>query len=69
MPTHTVTCDADPFRINLPELGEDYFWKLRGDIAVHFVVGGPRFGGCVNIEAGTGAEIVGIILAFDLQSS
>jgi hypothetical protein len=64
-----VTSDADFAGVELWESSEDGLRQLLGDVAVHVitvVVG--RLGG-VDVEAGTGAEVIGIILAFNVQAT
>jgi hypothetical protein len=34
-------------------------------VGFHFVVAGPGGFGCIDVETGTGAEVVGVVLAFD----
>lgn len=69
MSTHAVPEDADPRAVDLRERGEDCLRELGGDVAVHFVTVGPRLLGCVKVETGAGAEVVGIVLALDFQPS
>ena len=42
---------------------------LLGDVAVHFVVGGPRLGGGVDVETGAGAQVVGVVLSGDVGAA
>lgn len=69
MPTHAVPEDADPRAVDLIEVGEDRLRQLGGDVAVHVVALGPRLPGRVHVEAGTGAEVVGIVFALDVEAA
>ncbi len=69
MSAHAVSEDAHPLRIHLFEVVEDGLGELGGDVAVHFVSLAPRRFGRVDVEAGAASEVVGIVFAFDLQTS
>lgn len=69
MSTHAVASDADFAGIELWESSKDSLGQLLGDIAVHviaFVVG--SLGG-VDVETGAGAEVIRVVLAFDVQTA
>lgn len=69
MAAHTVARDANPARIQLGECVENSLGQLLRHVGVHVipvVVGG--FGG-VDVEARSGAEVVGIVFAFNVQSA
>lgn len=63
MPTHTVTSDAHPLSIQIGKSSEDSLGQLFGNIAVHIIANVIRRLCGVDVEPGTGAEIVCIILA------
>ena len=65
MSTHTMPEDTDPLAIDLLEILEDGLGELGRDVAVHLIPLVPRRLGSIEIEAGAGAEIVGIVLALD----
>lgn len=69
MSTHTVPKDTNPRPIDLLESVKDRLGELLRDVAVHFVALGPRFLGRVDVEAGAGAEVVGVVFALDFQST
>ena len=66
--THAVSSDTDSRGIDLIETGEDGLGQLFCYIAIHLVSFGPRFCSCVNVEAGTTSEVVGIIFSSNLQA-
>lgn len=69
MSTHAVTSDAHFAGVELGESSKDGLGQLFGDIAVHViavVVGGV---GGVDVEAGTGAEVIRVVLAFNVQTT
>lgn len=67
--THTVASDANAASVQLGEGCENGLRQLFGHVAVHVVAGVVgRFRG-INVEAGTGAEVVCIVLALDVQTS
>jgi hypothetical protein len=66
MTAHAVTCDADSAGIELLERRKECFWKLFGDVRVHIVALGPWFLGCIDVEAGTRAEIVCFVFTLNL---
>ena len=69
MAAHAVAGDGDAGVVKLVEGGEERLGQLLGDVGVHFVVLSPWLFGRVDVEAGTGAKVVGLVLAFDLQAS
>jgi len=67
--THAVTSDADFAGVELRESSKDGLWQLLGDVAVHVVaVVVWGFGG-IDVEAGTGAEVVRVVLTLDVQTT
>lgn len=69
MATHAMPKDTNPRTINLLEIVEDGLGKLGRDVAVHVVALRPGFLGRVDVEAGAGAEIVGVVFALDFQAA
>lgn len=69
MPAHAVPRDGDVGSVELVKGGKERLGQLLRDVRVHFVVLGPRFLGRVDVEAGAGAKVVGLILALDLQAA
>jgi hypothetical protein len=67
---HTVAGDANPARIQLiGECIENSLDQLFSDIAVHVITGVVGGFGGVDVEAGTGAEVVCVVLALDVESA
>lgn len=70
MPTHTMTRNTNPARINLLFKGfKDCRGQFFGYVAVHivpFVVGREC---SVDIEPGAGAEVVCVVFALDSKAS
>lgn len=69
MPPHAMPKDADSPRVNLLKGREDSLRQLGGDVAVHAVAIGPGLLRRVNVEARAGAEVVGVVFAWDLESA
>jgi hypothetical protein len=67
--THTVTSDTDAAGVELGELGEDGLGQFLGDVAVHIVACVIRGLCSVDVEASAGAEVISIILAFDVKTA
>ena len=67
--THAVPADAQTSGVDLRELGEDDAGKLGGDVRVHPVVVGPRGRGRVDVESRARAQVVRVVLPFDVQTS
>lgn len=63
--THTMPRYADTVRVQLLERREEGLGELFGDVAVHLVAFAPGLLCRVDVETGTGAEVVGIVFAFD----
>ena len=69
MSTHTVAGNTNAASIQLGESIEDGLGQFFGDIAVH-VIAGVVGGLCgVDVEAGTGAEVVCVVLALDVKAA
>jgi hypothetical protein len=67
MPTHTMTRNTNPARINLlAKRLEDCRWQFLGYVAVHIVPFVVRRECGVDIEAGAGAEVVCVVFALDV---
>ena len=66
MSAHAVTRDADPAAVKLIECREECLGQFLGDIRIHVVSLRPRFLCSIDVETGTGTEIVGVILALYL---
>lgn len=69
MSTHTVASDAHPLSIQIGKSSEDSLGQLFGDIAVHIITSVIRLLCGVDVKTGTGAEIVCIILACNVQAT
>ena len=69
MPAHAMAKDTDPLAVHLSVVFEDGFGELGRDVAVHLVTFVPGGFGCVEVEAGAGAEVVGVVFAFDLEAA
>lgn len=69
MSAHAVPEDTDPRCVDLLEGVGDRRGELGGDVAVHVVALGPGFLGRVDVEAGAGAEVVGVVFAGDLEAA
>lgn len=67
--THAVTRDADPTRIKLWKRRKDRLGEFLGDVGVHVVPLVVRSLCRVDVEAGAGAEVPRVILAFDVQAA
>lgn len=67
MPTHAVAEDTDPLAVHLLEVLEDGLGQLRRDVAVHLVAFVPGGFGGVEVEGGAGAEVEGVVFAFDFE--
>ena len=69
MPTHTMTGNTHPPRIQLGKRRKDSLGQFLGDVRVHviaIVVGGL----CrVNVEARAGAEVVRVVFALDVEAA
>jgi len=62
-----VSEDADPFTVHLLEVLEDGLGQLGRDVAVHLVAFVPGSFGGVEVEACAGAEVEGVVFAFDFE--
>lgn len=69
MTTHTVTSNTNTTRIKLRESSKDSLRQLVGDVAVHIIAGIVRSLCSVDVETRAGAEIIRIILAFDVKAA
>ena len=69
MPAHAMPEDTDPLAVHLLVVFEDGSGELRRDVAVHLVTFVPGGFGCVEVEAGAGAEVIGVVFAFDLKTA
>lgn len=69
MPTHTVAGNTNTTGIQLGERSKDGLRQLVGDIAIHVIAGVVGSFGGVDVEAGTGAEVVCVILALDVEAT
>lgn len=69
MPAHTVSKDADSFRVDLLELVKHGLGQFCRDVAGHLVALVPRGFGRVDVEARAAAEIEGFVFALDLQTT
>lgn len=67
MAAHAVASDADPTAVQDLEVCEQCLGKLLSDVSVHVVALVVRGPGCINVETGTAAEIVGIVFALDTE--
>lgn len=54
---HTMSRNRNARAIQLSERREECIGEFGRDVGFHFVVLGPGRGGCVDVEAGAGAEI------------
>lgn len=67
--SHAVSRDAHAAGVELREGGKDCLGQLLGDVSVHvvtIVVGGL---GRVDVEAGPGAKVPGVVLALDIETT
>lgn len=69
MAAHRMPHDADVRAIQFWERRVERLWEFGRDVAVHFVVGGPGGLGCVQVEAGAGAEVPEVVFALDFEPS
>lgn len=69
MTTHAVAGDTDAVGVQLRESTKDGLRELLGDIAVHVVAVVVRRLGGIDVKPGTGAEIVCIILALNVEAA
>ena len=69
MSTHAVAGDTHAAGVQLGESIEDSLGQFFGDVAVHVIAGVVRRLSGVDIEAGTGAKVVSIVLALDVQAA
>jgi len=67
VPAHAMSEDADPLTVHLLEVLEDGLGQLGCDVAVHLVAFVPGGFGCVEVETGAGAEVEGVVFAFDFE--
>jgi len=63
---HAVASDAYTLWIKLWEVCKERDVELS-NVALHFVVFAPRCFRSVDIEAGSTAEVIGIVFAFNIQ--
>lgn len=68
MSSHAVTCDANLAGVELLKLREESLGKLFGDVRVHVVALGPWLLSRIDVETGTRPEVVGLVLALDVQT-
>ena len=66
--SHAVTCDANLAGVELLKLREESLGKLFGDVRVHVVALGPWLLSRIDVETGTRPEVVGLVLALDVQT-
>jgi len=59
--------DADPLTVHLLEVLEYGLGQLGCDVAVHLVAFVPGGFGRVEVEACAGAEVEGVVFAFDFE--
>lgn len=59
--------DTDPLAVHPLEVLEDGLGQLGRDVAVHLVAFIPGGFGGVEVEAGAGAEVVGVVFTFDFE--
>jgi hypothetical protein len=69
MTAHTMTRDPDPTGVELREHPENGLGQLLRHIGVHVVAIVVGRLGRVDVEAGAGAEVVGVVFAFDVEAS
>ena len=69
MAAHAVACDADSASVKLLERSKESFGELFGNVRIHVVALCPWLLGRIDVKAGARAEIVGIVLALNLESS
>lgn len=67
--THAVTSNANVTRVQLRESRKDSLRQLLADVAVHVVAGVVGSLGGVDVEASTGAKVIGVILALNVQTT
>lgn len=69
MPTHTMTGNTHPPRIQLGKRCKDRLGQFLGDVRVHVVaiVVGRLCG--VDVEARAGAEVVCVVFALDVEAA
>lgn len=69
MPSHTMSCNTNPPVIELRERRKNRLGQLLGDVGVHVIAGVVGCFGCVDVEARSGAEIVGVVFTLDIQAT
>lgn len=69
MTTHAVASDADTASVELGECSEGSLGQFLSDIAVHIVAGIVRSLCSIDVESGAGAEVISIILAFNVKTA
>lgn len=67
--THAVAGDTNAVGVQLRESAKDSLRQLLGDIAVHIVAVVIRGLGGIDVEAGSGAEIISIILTLNVEAA
>lgn len=70
MPTHTMPCNTHTTTIQLlRERREDSLGQFLSDVTVHVVPGVVGSFRGVDVEACAGAEVVGLVFAFDVEAA
>jgi hypothetical protein len=69
VPAHGVTCYGNARGVEFGEGGVEGGGEFAGDVGLHFVAAGPGGAGCIEVETGAGAEVVGFVFAFDFESA
>ena len=69
MPAHAMPEETDPLTVHLLVVFENRFGELGRDVAIHLIAVVPGGFGCVEVEAGAGAEVVGVVFAFDFEAA
>lgn len=67
--THAVASDTDAVGVQLRESTKDSLRQLLGNVAVHVVAVVIRGLGGIDVETGSGAEVICIILALDVEAA
>ena len=61
--------DAGPILVQFLEVREECFWELFRDVRVHLIPFAPWLLRRVNVEAGTAAKVVCVVLSRNLQTA
>lgn len=69
MSTHTVSRDTDSVGVNLRERFEDRLGQFFRNVGVHVIAGVVGGLGSVDVETRSGAEIVCVVFALNVQAT